>query len=196
MSVLRIRLANESDLDAVVGLRIAAEERLHAAGIDQWHDRERGIRNLREGIRDGVTSVVTDPSGRVVATASLAGPDPDWWREEDAPGSALYLYKLIINDDWRGTGLGDEILDWACWRAEEEGKSAVRLDCWRTNTALQEYYKARGFRHVRTESAPGRGSGALFERPVGTRTSTTEYLSVGSIPTIGSLIKTSTGGRA
>ncbi|MFJ9558385.1 GNAT family N-acetyltransferase [Nocardiopsis sp. NPDC101807] len=131
---------------------------------------------MQEGIRDGVTSVVTDPAGAVVATVTLAGPDPDWWHEDDAPESALYLYKLMINDSWRGTGLGDEILDWACRHAAAEGKSSVRLDCWRTNTALQEYYKARGFRHLRTETAPGRGSGALFEREVDVSTATTEHL--------------------
>ncbi|MGI5122822.1 GNAT family N-acetyltransferase [Marinactinospora thermotolerans] len=175
---LHIRTATDDDLEAVVGLRIAAEERLHAAGIDQWHDRERGIRNLREGIHDGVTSVVTTPAGEVVATVTLAGPDPDWWHEEDDPESALYLYKLMINDDWRGTGLGDEILDWACQQAQDRGKSSVRLDCWRTNVALQKYYKDRGFRHLRTETAPGRGSGALFEREVGVRTATSRHLSV------------------
>lgn len=178
MSILHIRTATESDLDAVVGLRIAAEDRLHAAGIDQWHNRERGLRNLREGIRDGVTSVVTDPAENVVATLTLAGPDPDWWRAEDVPDSALYLYKLMISDGWRGTGLGDELLDWACLRAQEENKSSVRLDCWRTNVALQQYYLARGFRHLRTESAPGRGSGALFERDARTMTSTTSHLSL------------------
>lgn len=167
---LHIRLADEHDVESVSALRIEAEDRLHMAGIDQWHNRERGLRNLREGIEAGETFVVTDDQEEVVATLTLSGPDPDWWHEGDDPEAALYLYKLIIGDAWRGTGLGDELLDWACDQAESQGKRFVRLDCWRTNTALQRYYLARGFRHIRTETAPERGSGALFERPVTTRT--------------------------
>lgn len=173
---LRIRPAATDDLAALVELRVDAEVRLRAAGIDQWHNRERGIRNLAEGIEAGVTSVVVDAHDRVQATLTLSGPDPDWWGPDDDPHDALYLYKLMIGDGWRGSGLGDELLDWACARAQERGKTWVRLDCWRTNLRLQEYYLARGFRHVRTMVKEGRGSGALFERDAAVRTAATGLL--------------------
>lgn len=173
---LHIRLASEQDVEAVSALRIEAEDRLHTAGIDQWHNRERGLRNIREGIRAGETFVVIDEQEKAIATLTLSGPDPDWWRESDAPESALYLYKLIITDEWRGTGLGDELMDWACAQAESQGKRFVRLDCWRTNITLQKYYLKRGFQHLRTETIPDRGSGALFQRPVTTRTAESFHL--------------------
>jgi len=163
--LLNIRLAEPSDLAAVVSLRVEAETWLHAAGIAQWIDRERGIRNLREGIEAGTTYVAADAEQDVAATLTLSGPDFDFWRKEDQPDQALYLYKFIIGSDYRGTGLGDELLDWACEQAQEAGKRWLRLDCWRENISLQRYYLRRGFEHVRTDVVPGRGSGALFQRP-------------------------------
>ncbi|MBB6001347.1 ribosomal protein S18 acetylase RimI-like enzyme [Streptomonospora salina] len=170
---LPIRVAGPEDLDALIGLRIESETWLHAAGIQQWTNRERGIRNLREGVDAGVTYVVGNDSV-VVATLTLNGPDPDFWTAEDDPESALYLYKLMITGTHRGTGLGDKLMDWACAQAEERGKQWLRLDCWRDNLALQDYYQRRGFDHVRTVEVEGRGSGALFQRPAALRTADAE----------------------
>lgn len=161
-----IRTATPDDVDAVVALRIEAEEWLHAAGINQWVDRARGIRNIRDGIAAGTTYVVADDTGAVIASLTLAGPDLDFWTSEDDLDSALYLYKFMIAKRHRGTGLGDELLDWACAQAAQRGYRWLRLDCWRENTALQRYYQRRGFKYVRTVMVDGRGSGALFQRPV------------------------------
>ena len=66
--------------------------------------------------------------------------------------------------------LESALLDFAGEQAEAQGKPWVRLDCWRTNTALHAYYLARHFQHLRTVEVPGRGSGALFQRPAAERT--------------------------
>lgn len=166
-----IRQATEGDLDAVVALRIEAEEWLHAAGIRQWVDRARGLKNIRDGIAARTTYVVED-GGEVVASLTLAGPDRDFWTDDDDPDSALYLYKFMIGRSRRGSGLGDVLLDWACAEAEQRGRRWLRLDCWRENKALQQYYLQRGFEHVRTVEVPGRGSGALFQRAADRRTTT------------------------
>jgi hypothetical protein len=40
----------------------------------------------------------------------------------------------------------------------------MRMNVWSTNGRLHDYYRALGFKHVRTVDIPGRMSGALFER--------------------------------
>jgi hypothetical protein len=81
----------------------------------------------------------------------------------------MYLYKFITGPTARGTGLGDVLLDWACHQAEMFRCLYLRLDCHRTNTALHNYYLRRGFTLLDVRSAPGRDSGALFERLTETR---------------------------
>lgn len=165
-----IREATRDDVESVVALRIESEQWLHAAGVRQWVDRDRGIRIIRDRIASGGTYLVIDADGAVVASLTLDEPDRDFWTDEDEPETAIYLYKLMITKRYRGTGLGDELLDWACAQAEHRGKRWLRLDCWRDNDGLQRYYMQRGFAHVRTMVVEGRDSGALFQRPATLRT--------------------------
>lgn len=165
-----IRPATDDDFDALIELRSYAEAWLRAAGIEQWTDHNRGARVIRAGIQDGTSRVVLNDQGDVIASLTLAGPDPDFWGPGDQPDSALYLYKFMLGDKARGTGLGDALLDWACQQAQDQGKTWLRLDCWRTNTGLQTYYAKRGFQLIRTMVVPGRNSGALMQRPASLRT--------------------------
>jgi GNAT superfamily N-acetyltransferase len=174
--VTHIRTATTSDIDALIDLRTESETWLHAAGIRQWIDHARGIRSIRTHLDAGKTFVVIDDDGATVASLTLAGPDLDFWTPADRPDDALYLYKFMITEQHRGSGMGDELLDWACDQAERAGKRWLRLDCWRDNHGLQAYYLRRGFTHVRTEVVPGRDSGAIFQRPASLRTATTHFL--------------------
>lgn len=172
-----VREATDEDVDAVVALRIESEQWLHAAGVRQWIDRDRGIRVIRDRIAAGGTYLVVDDDEAVVSSLTLSEADPDFWTSADEPETALYLYKFMITERYRGSGLGDELLDWACVQAENQGKRWLRLDCWRENTGLQRYYLERGFAHVRTVVVAGRDSGALFQRSATLRTTTCRFLS-------------------
>ena len=160
-----IRRATEQDLAALIDLRRYAEHWLRDAGIEQWTDHARGAAVIRTGIQDGTTRAVVDDQGDIVASLTLAGPDPDFWTDADDPESALYLYKFMIGPKGRGTGLGDALLDWASTQAAQQGKTWLRLDCWRTNLGLQGYYTRRGFELLRVVEVTGRNSGALMQRP-------------------------------
>jgi hypothetical protein len=92
--------------------------------------------------------------------------DPEFWRPEDHLDSALYLHRMIVALSARGSGLDLLMLNLADRLAARSGRSLLRLDAWRTNTALHAYYASVGFKHVRTVDLPHRGSGTLLERPV------------------------------
>jgi hypothetical protein len=49
--------------------------------------------------------------------------------------------------------------------ATAAGARWIRLDAWKDNRALHDYYLRSGFQHVRTVNFSHRGSGALFQRP-------------------------------
>ncbi|MGW1819472.1 GNAT family N-acetyltransferase [Streptomyces sp. NPDC002125] len=160
-----LRLATTADVDALMGLRIEAEGWLAAAGIDQWRNPEtRGpaLAKWMIDIEAGRTWVVEDHS--LLATVTLAPADMDFWKPSDFPDSAVYVAKLITTRAAKGSSLGGRLLDWAGSQARAQGKPWVRLDCWRDNQALQEFYLREGFEHVRTEAPTHRLSGWLGQR--------------------------------
>ncbi|MEU6965077.1 GNAT family N-acetyltransferase [Streptomyces chrestomyceticus] len=165
---LTVRPATPADEPDLMRLRIEAEQWLAKAGIDQWRSpgfRERALAKWRHDIAEGRTWVVVDGQDDVLATVTLARPDMDFWTEEDDPDSAVYVAKLITARQATGLKLGGRILDWVGSIARNQDRPWVRLDCWRDNTRLQDYYLREGFDHVRTEAPAHRLSGWMAQRP-------------------------------
>ncbi|MFE3074186.1 GNAT family N-acetyltransferase [Streptomyces sp. NPDC059247] len=149
-----------------MALRIEAEGWLAAAGIEQWQNAQTRAPALKKWMSDieaGRTWVVEDEA--VLATVTLAPADMDFWRPSDAPESGVYVAKLITSRSAKGSRLGGRLLDWVGSQARAQGKPWVRLDCWRDNLALQRFYLAEGFTHVRTEAPAHRLSGWMGQRP-------------------------------
>lgn len=163
-----IRPADTADADALMALRIEAEEWLAAAGIDQWRSpgfRDRALAKWKVDIDEGRTWVVPGPADELLGTVTLARPDLDFWAESDAPNSAVYIAKLITSRASAGQQLGGRLLDWAGSVARDRGLPWLRLDVWRDNVRLQKYYLDEGFVHVRTEAPTHRLSGWMAQRP-------------------------------
>lgn len=171
MSTYTIRRATQDDLDDIVDLRLHAEQWLHQRGINQWTVTQRGMDSIRTRM-DAASMYAIDHEETLIGSVTLDGPDLDFWTPQEAEEPALYLYKLMIYSAHRGCGLGDAVLDWACAKAEGQDLSWLRIDVWKTNTKLHEYYRNRGFEYVRTAHASGRNSGALFQRPTNVRLAT------------------------
>ena len=164
-----LRPATTVDIPTLMALRTEAEHWLASKDTDQWSDQETGSRAIEKwhaSIAEGRTWAVLSPRDDVVATVSRGPADTDFWRTEDGPEDALYVYKLIVARSEAGIGLGGGILTWLDRLAAWEGRRWIRLDVWRTNEKLQRYYQEQGFVHVRTEAPAHRKSGWLGQRPV------------------------------
>ncbi|MEU4954332.1 UTRA domain-containing protein [Streptomyces lavendulae] len=163
-----IRRAAIADVPELMKLRIEAEEWLAAAGVDQWRDsatRTRALAKWHADIHAGRTYVVQNAGDALLGTVTLAEADVDFWRAADHPQDAFYVAKLITARAAKGTNLGGRILDWVGRRAAAAQRPWIRLDVWRTNEVLQNYYLAQQFTHVRTESPAHRLSGWMAQRP-------------------------------
>ncbi|WP_244501214.1 GNAT family N-acetyltransferase [Streptomyces sp. TP-A0874] len=183
MSDYTLRRATADDAQALMTLRIEAEHWLADAGIDQWRSpgfRDRALDKWRKDISEGRTWVVEDRAAAVVATVTLTPADRDFWHAADEPESAVYVAKLITARSVSGEGLGERILDWVGEVASQRGLRWVRLDCWRSNIALQRYYLKNGFSHVRTEAPAHRLSGWMAERDASVRIHPDQPLGVAS----------------
>uniref|UniRef100_A0AAU1HY80 GNAT family N-acetyltransferase n=1 Tax=Streptomyces sp. NBC_00180 TaxID=2903632 RepID=A0AAU1HY80_9ACTN len=165
-----LRPAAAGDVPALLALRTEAEGWLSTKGTDQWSDAETGekaITKWRASIDEGRAWVVVGEHDEVLATVSRGPVDRDFWRDDDRPETALYLYKLIVAREASGRQLGTRVIDWMSRLAALEGRTWVRIDTWRSNTGLHAYYERLGFKHVRTEAPSHRRSGWLAQRPVG-----------------------------
>ncbi|WP_219519138.1 GNAT family N-acetyltransferase [Nonomuraea ceibae] len=171
---LTLRRAEPADLPGVLTLLADTAEWLHTRGVRQWPRAGFGPERIEPLIEERVLFLLDDElryfdpdgSARPVATIALDGhADPEFWAPDDDPGAALYVHKLAIARPWSGGGLGDALLDWAGATTYAAGLPWLRLDCAKGNRRLQDYYRGRGFRHVRTVDLPHRASGALFQRP-------------------------------
>lgn len=165
--------AQPDDEPIIRDLQADAVAWLAAKGTDQWQPAAMIARrktrpeerNLRDEIKRGEVYLVKDDA-TVVGTLTLDDyADPEFWTEADEPKSALYAHRMIISREFAGHDIGAVMLDWAADQAARAGKAWLRLDAWRTNIGLHDYYRCHGFADVRTITLPWRGSGALFQRP-------------------------------
>jgi GNAT superfamily N-acetyltransferase len=159
---LEVVRARAGQVDEVSRLLDGAAAWLHGRGLDQWPDRFAAGR-LMEAIEQRSTYLVLD-QGKSVGTITIdEQPDKEFWSEDECLKPSLYVRKLAIDRDYRG--LGSRLLNWAGTRAYDRKLERLRLDAWKTNEGLRDYYLGQGFAHVRTVLLAHRNSGALFERP-------------------------------
>jgi ribosomal protein S18 acetylase RimI-like enzyme len=170
-----IRRAAPDDLPAIYELIGTAATWLREyKETDQWarpwpNRRARDAR-VRQGVKNGLTWMVQDRKGRVIATVTCRehGNDKLWTKPELAEPAA-YVSRLIVSREHSGEGIGAALIDWAGllgtrdWAAEW-----IRVDVWTSNLALHDYYKGQGFEHLRTLQFKDYWeypSAALFQKP-------------------------------
>lgn len=88
--------------------------------------------------------VVEDGRGRIVGTCGL------WLDPDDA--ARCELRKMYLLPEWRGRGLGGQLLETALALAQSAGRTRVELETNRAMTAAIGLYESRGFREIAGET--------------------------------------------
>lgn len=160
-----IRRAAPDDLLTVHSMLHTAARWLHQRGYDQWPDKSPSLTydRLAQQIRQGETYIVTDRRDPVATIAVSPVGDPDFWTGEELAEPAVYCSKAAVLR--RGEGLGALLMRWVIDRAAMQGARWARLDAWRSNRELHDYYRRTGWTYVRTADLPHRKSGVLFQVP-------------------------------
>jgi GNAT superfamily N-acetyltransferase len=164
---MTIRRAVPGDLRTVLAILHSAADWLHSRGIEQWPDGSPSLGPIAIGgqIERGEFWIVSEDRDPVAVIALSRDGDADFWSPAELEEAAVYVSKAAVLRRMAGRGLGALLLRWACDRIWDMGDDIARLDVWKTNTGLQEYYRRQGWRYLRTVDAPGRNSGALFDHP-------------------------------
>ena len=172
---LQIARASAQHLDEVLGLIDDARSWLWTKDTDQWDKPwpDPAARNERvlAGLRNKKTWIVWD--GNIAAatiTITTRRNNAVWARPActaNLAERAVFVHRLITSRKYAGLGLGAELIDWAGLRGGREyGAKWIRIDVWRTNTGLHDYYTSKGFKPCGICEDPDYPSGALFEKPV------------------------------
>jgi len=171
---LLLRLATESDIEAIISLIDEAADWLRAhKDTDQWAEPWPTVAERRQRIvtalRARRTWILWE--GSLPVATLTAEPDHTQgnglvWPEEARKDPAVYVCRLVVRRSHAGRGLGAALLDWAGRSARQaRGAQWTRVDVWTTNLALHAYYKAQGFDLYRySEKADVYPSAALFQK--------------------------------
>jgi hypothetical protein len=160
-----LRTVQSDDLTYILELRDHVEKWLNDSSQDQFQNQEFSIRShahIQRLVHERRFVILQGEDKRRLAVGALVPPDPDFWNEGDNLSDAWYVARLMTDE--HGRDYGAHLIDLIAQAAALAGRKYLRLDCWRTNTKLHEYYTHRGFSHVRTVQQPHRLSGALFQR--------------------------------
>ena len=165
--MMTIRRAVPGDLRTVTAILHSAARWLHRQGSDQWPDGSPSLGPIRISgqIERGEFWIVSEDRDPIAVIALSRFGDIDFWMPRELAEPAVYVSKAAVLRRAAGRGVGAMLLRWACDRAAAEGVGSVRLDVWKTNEALQKYYRRQGWKYLRTAEAEGRNSGALFCHP-------------------------------
>ena len=183
---LIIRPASPDDEGVIIGLIEEASSWLRGKGTDQWArpwpDRSTRDERIRTGIRLGRTWIVWDGETPAATVTVDASPDVRIWpSSQDVP--AVYLHRLVVSRSYAGINLGGVLIDWAVQReARVRDVTWVRVDVWRTNTALHAYYERCGFSRSGTCTDPDYPAGALFQKDVRDSLKTSTSLLIEEVP--------------
>jgi GNAT superfamily N-acetyltransferase len=159
---LRIDRATLEDKGAVLDLVNDAREYLQTKGTNQWSapwpSPELYDAKVKRGLGGGKT---WNPSVWPKSVCESERPDAPKRQR------AVYLHRLVTARKYAGGGLGSDLIDWAGKLAAHQYQAeCIRIDVWRDNTGLHEYYMKRGFISRGFCADKKYPSGALFEKPV------------------------------
>lgn len=138
--------ATPADHARVLALVRARAEWIRAKGSRQWQIflTPGGDELVTHLIATGRTRLVTCDD-RDVGTLRLDWTDERFWGAKGLDGTAGYVHTLATSLDFAGQRLVARMLQWACDRIIEDGRSLIRIDCDATNPKLVDYYRSFGF---------------------------------------------------
>ncbi len=146
--------AQLSELDEVIAILEGARQWLLSRGIEhQWvHPFPKDWLAKQIQIHEVYLASKKDVT---VGTLTIQHSDKETWGEMS--DDAGYIHQMAIRREYKGKGLGLQLLHWAEQRIISYGKKYIRLDCGSKNAKLCAYYEKAGYVFQRKVATKYRG---------------------------------------
>lgn len=139
-----IRKAKLSEVPAVFSLLEKRVEWMRENNLHQWDECDYlkifPLEHFEREAEKGELYVLVD-NENILGTFILLEEDERWRGQEKK--NSYYIHTLATVPGIHG--LGGAILDYVEKRAKDNGKDSVRLDCQKSNIALNAYYEKHGY---------------------------------------------------
>lgn len=174
--VVRIRLARDTDLDAVMEVIGDGKRAIAELGIDQWQDGYPDAAAVRADIKRGTCYIAIDGSGRPLGTlALLFGADTDYeaagmpWLNTRYPYAAIH--RCAVATGAGGHGVMSGMFNRALAIARAHGSGSVRCDTHPDNIRMRGFLAKQGFIELGEFNLVSHGSGSdsrriAYEKPL------------------------------
>jgi Acetyltransferase (GNAT) family len=170
---MHIVRATEENRETILGLIEDARDYLRTKGTNQWAkpwptEKLRDAKVIK-GLQGKKTWIVWDEVTPAATITIATHANPSVWTKDprELVEPAVYLHRLVTARKYAGGGLGADLIDWAGkLAASQYGAEWIRIDVWRLNTGLHDYYKKQGFRSCGFCDDPEYPSGALFQKAI------------------------------
>ena len=139
-----------ADLQTIYGLFDLSVDYQKARGYPDWKHYDQNA--IRRDIDAGDHYKICIDH-KIAMVFSVRYADKVIWRDRDR-GDAIYLHRIVVNQDFKGQRLFGDILAWAANHCKRKGLATVRMDTWANNPNLINYYKGFGFEFVENFTTP------------------------------------------
>ena len=145
-----IRLAKETDIDAILCCLEDARAFLKASGSTQWNG-PLGYPNRNVYLEDIKNKIafVCEREGIVCGVAVFAGIEEEYQHDKDKwinkTDKYTTIHRIAVLDKYRGTGVAKELLGYAEEYSKNIGNLSIRIDTHPKNLAVQGLVKSLGY---------------------------------------------------
>ncbi|MDQ0087710.1 ribosomal protein S18 acetylase RimI-like enzyme [Paenibacillus anaericanus] len=141
-----ICLAEPKDSEIIRQMLINAALWMNSIGVPQWNPDQFTEEEVASYFATRELYLLFS-GDEPVGFFTLQDRDPDYWGSLHVEGYS-YLHRLTVNSNFRGQGLGNEMIHWAVKRSRELNRLGLRLDCWAKNEKVNLMYQALGFKFL------------------------------------------------
>ncbi len=160
---MKIRSANESDLDSLMNITTRCIDNLERRNVHQWDETYPSASDFKDDIEKQSLFVVVFKE-RVCGCICINQQEYPGYEKAAWSGSRfLVIHKLIVDTEAERQGLGSSAMHYAEQIIHKKKMDSLRLDCFKENSRANLFYQNLGY-SIKGETEFRKGWFNLYEK--------------------------------